>query len=191
MRNKGVSSAVLLLLAVAWSAQAATVYRTVDEQGRVHFSDRPLSGGSPVSVPRPDVVPAAPAVSSGPSASVQPGAPSAYRRFVIASPANESTIPPGYAGDIQVSVTVVPSLDKVHRVRLMLDGRISQSALHATVFMVSGVERGEHTLQAEMLDRQGRVLRRTPPVTVFVHRARVNRQAGQGPVGGVSGVNTP
>ncbi|MCX2524170.1 DUF4124 domain-containing protein [Larsenimonas rhizosphaerae] len=191
MRKKGAGIAALLLLAGAWGAQAATVYRTVDEQGQVHFSDHPLPGGNPVSVPTPGVVPAVPRGMATPSASVQQDAASAYRRFVIDSPANESTIPPGYAGDIQVSVTVVPALEKVHRVRLMLDGRVSQSALHATVFMVSGVERGEHTLQAEMLDRQGNVLRRTPPVTVFVHRARVNRRAGQGPVGGVSGVNTP
>ncbi len=38
-------AALALLAAAAAPAAAATVYRWVDEQGRVHFSDRPPPGG--------------------------------------------------------------------------------------------------------------------------------------------------
>jgi len=179
----GVASLLLALVPVI--ASAATVYRHVDEQGNVSYSDRPDSGEA-VTLSPLTVVPATPdasssSLSSSPRSSArnsnsQPAAPPflPYSTFRIASPKNEQTLPTGYAGNVQVELSIEPELRDDHRVRLLVDGQISQSAMHSPVFMVTGLERGEHQLVAELLDADGRVRHRSEPVTLFVQRASVN-----------------
>ncbi|WP_245184633.1 DUF4124 domain-containing protein [Halomonas salinarum] len=176
-------SLILALMPVI--ASAATVYRHVDEQGNVSYSDRPQRGEA-VTLSPLTVVPAPPQASS-PSASNgasndqrssnnQSAAPPflPYSTFRIASPKQEQTLPTGYAGNVQVELSIEPELRDDHQVRLLVDGQVSQSALHSPVFMVTGLERGEHQLVAELLDAEGRVRHRSEPVTLFVQRASVN-----------------
>ena len=185
-RSKVIWPAVVaLLLALApVMASAATVYRHVDEQGNVSYSDRPDQGEA-VTLSPLTVVPATPDASSSSSLNSRPqpgnaGSQSAsspflpYTTFRIASPNNEQTLPTGYAGNVQVELSIEPALRDDHRVRLLVDGQISQSAMHTSVFMVTGLNRGEHQLVAELLDANGRVRHRSEPVTLFVQRASVN-----------------
>ncbi|GEM_PF-285826 len=178
----GVAALVLALLPLI--ASAATVYRHVDEQGNVSYSDRPDSGEKMTLAPL-TVVPATPDASSSSSLNnrsqssnrnSQPAAPPflPYSTFRIASPTNEQTLPTGYAGNVQVELSIEPALRDDHRVRLLVDGQVSQSAMHSSVFMVTGLERGEHQLVAELLDADGRVRHSSEPVTLFVQRASVN-----------------
>ena len=185
-RSKVIWLAVVsLLLALApVMASAATVYRHIDEQGNVSYSDRPDQGEA-VTLSPLTVVPATPDASSSSSLNnrPQPGNSSSqsasspflpYTTFRIASPNNEQTLPTGYAGNVQVELSIEPALRDDHRVRLLVDGQISQSAMHTSVFMVTGLNCGEHQLVAELLDANGRVRHRSEPVTLFVQRASVN-----------------
>ncbi len=173
--------ALMALSLVPLTASAATVYRHVDAQGNVSYSDRPERGEA-VTLSPLTVVPAAPktpspaARTNTPEASAPSAAPPflPYSTFRIASPTNEQTLPTGYAGNVQVELSVAPALRDDHRIRLLVDGRISQSALHSDVFMLSNLERGEHQISAELLDADGRVRHRSEPVTLFVQRASVN-----------------
>ena len=45
------------------------------------------------------------------------------------------------------------------------------------MFALSQLERGEHQIQAELLDAQGRVRLSTPAITLYVQRASVNLPA--------------
>lgn len=175
----------LLLALMPLAASAETVYRHVDEQGNVSYSDRPQRGEA-VTLSPLTVVPAPP---QAPSSSASNGVSNAqrsgsiqsaaspflpYTTFRIASPKQEQTLPTGYAGNVQVELSIEPELRDDHQVRLLVDGQISQSALHSTAFMVIGLERGEHQLVAELLDADGQVRHRSEPVTLFVQRASVN-----------------
>jgi hypothetical protein len=178
---------LVLVLGVSMSltAQAQTVYRTTDAQGNVIFTDNPERGGEEYQPPRLTVVPSrgdvredqmAPRTEGGgTAATASPGQPfMPYDSFIIRSPANETTLPLGAGGGFQVELGIEPALREDHRVRLLLDGRVSQSAMHTEAFMVAGIERGEHVLQAELLDASGEVRHRTSPVILYVQRASVN-----------------
>lgn len=178
---------LVLVLGVSMSlaAQAQTVYRTTDAQGNVIFTDDPDRGGQEYEPPNLTVVPSrvdsgdarmAPRIETeGSAAAASPGQPfMPYDRFTIRSPSNEATLPVGAAGGLQVELGIEPALREDHRVRLLLDGRVSQSAMHTEAFMVAGIERGEHVLQAELLDANGEVRHRTSPVTLYVQRASIN-----------------
>ncbi|WP_373190355.1 DUF4124 domain-containing protein [Halomonas sp.] len=184
--NKAV---VLLVLGLAVSvvAQAQTIYRTTDAQGNVVFTDNPARGGEIVDLQPLTVVPgrtdagALPPVSEDASgnggsavSTASPGQPfMPYDSFGIVSPRDGETLPTGAAGDVQVTLRIQPDLRKDHRVRLLVDGQISQTAMHTDTFLLNDLNRGEHVLQAELLDASGAVRHRTAPVTLYVQRASI------------------
>lgn len=182
--NKAVLTLVLVMT-FGVAAEAQTIYRTTDAQGNVVFTDNPDRGGEQVELAPVTVVPsrgearagqAAPRLGSVP-ASTSPGQPfMPYDSFRIVSPTHEQAFPVGAAGNITVDLGVEPGLREDHRVRLLVDGQVSQSAMHTTAFMVPNMNPGEHVLQAELLDAGGEVRHRTSPVTIYVLRANVNRQ---------------
>lgn len=181
---------VIVVLALAAQAGATTVYRTTDAQGNVVFTDDPGRGGEKVELEPVTVVPsrregrdaesatprAAPQESSReprePRAARSPFLP--YDRFRITRPADGQTLPTGAAGNLAVELAVEPPLREDHRVRLLLDGEVGQSALHTDAFLLNNLPPGEHELQAELLDADGEVRHRTEPVTVYVQRASLH-----------------
>lgn len=181
---------LLLVACLPWAGlQAATVYRTTDAEGNVVFTDQPSEGGERVDlepltvVPSPEPAPSPPVVRARDPASARPSAGAVsgpfmpYSTFRIASPQDEETLPTGAAGNAQVALDIDPDLRDDHRVRLLLDGQVSQSALHTSVFMLTNLNRGEHRLQAELLDASGQVRHRSEPVTLYVQRASINLPA--------------
>ncbi|MDO0945272.1 MULTISPECIES: DUF4124 domain-containing protein [Chromohalobacter] len=161
-------------------AQATPIYRSVDSQGNVTYSDRP--GGDQVEVAPVNTVPSRPAPAPRETAANEAasgaGEPEAstftpYERLRIAAPTNESTLPTGAAGDTQVSVALSPELREGHRLRLVVDDEVRQPPQQATTFSLTGLERGEHTLRVELVDAEGRVRQRSAPVTLYVQRASV------------------
>ncbi|MCK0745118.1 DUF4124 domain-containing protein [Chromohalobacter nigrandesensis] len=159
------------------AAQATPVYRSVDAQGNVTFSDRPV--GEQVNVGTVNTVPsqareerdrqvadaAIEAESDAESSFTD------YERLAIAAPGDESTLPTGAAGDTQVRVAISPELREGHRLRILVDGEASGAAQHATTFSVTELVRGEHTLRVEVVDTEGRVRQRSAPITLYVQRA--------------------
>ncbi|MGO2131825.1 MAG: DUF4124 domain-containing protein [Halomonas sp.] len=176
-------------------AQAQSIYQTIDRHGNVTFTDHPGHGGKQIHLPPLPLLPAmapqqvAPAAvalqpvsgsGSGPESEpgqspTRPGLPfMPYDTFSISTPVNSQTLPLGAAGNAQVLLNIQPALRKDHRVRLLLDGQISQSAMHTTTFILSNLNRGSHQLQAELIDASGTVRHRTPAQIIHVQRASIN-----------------
>ncbi len=70
-----------------------------------------------------------------------------------------------------MALLIEPPLRTDHQVRLLVDGRVSQTALHTSAFMLSNLASGRYELQAELLDARGEIRHRTPPVSLVVERA--------------------
>ncbi|MDR5897384.1 DUF4124 domain-containing protein [Halomonas vilamensis] len=171
MRHIPAIKVVAFLLGVLLAAPlpAQTVYRVVDEQGRVTFTDNPASGGDEVEVtPLPSVSSsrAAPKASAQAPQRRAPGRPfMPYDRFMIETPRDNTRLAnPTTAVELSVS----PRLRDDHQVRLRVNGEISQSALHSEAFWLANLPAGTHQLQAELLDSQGHVRHQTPPVHITV-----------------------
>jgi len=157
---------------------AASVYRHVDADGNVVYSDEPQAGH------RVDLKPITvvdPVKTETRTRSAEPTAASAsaidYARFTITSPSNGQTLPTGQAGNVQVKLAIEPALQQGDRVQLRVDGEVRQSPLHTSVFALSQLERGEHRLQAELVDAKGQVRLSTPAVTLYVQRASIHLPA--------------
>lgn len=161
--------AVLLLVCAAGIGRAATVpvYKTVNPDGSVSFSDQPQPGAvelhiAPVQTYQPPALPA-PA-----PARAKPHAVSGYALVAIVSPRAGQTFHDG-GGDVPVQVRVVPALHDGDRIAITLDGKeVETSVAHS--FLLHNVFRGTHTLGARVIGANGEVRASAPTVTFYMHR---------------------
>ncbi|WP_447554987.1 DUF4124 domain-containing protein [Vreelandella sp. EE22] len=159
------SAALCLSLSLGLEhAQAQTVYRVLDGQGNVTYTDNPERGGEAITLmPLPSVQSAPPSATPARTRPGQPFMP--YDRFAIESPLPEALIEKAMT---PVEVRVQPPLRDDHQIQLLVNGEISQSALHSEAFWLTGLPEGRHRLEAELLDSQGRVQHRTQAVSINV-----------------------
>jgi len=137
-----------LLVAFPVVCSPAGVYKSVGPDGRIQYTDRPVSGAEPTRISRdraksqPDVT--QPAAESG--AQLGP-----YTAFEIASPAPGVTVR-SETGDLPVSLLLDPALMPAHKLRVLLDGQLVPGAVPGTQATLKGIGYGSHRLQAEVLD---------------------------------------
>ena len=162
--------ATVLLLAVA-VATHAEVYRYVDEDGNVIFSDTPREGAEAIELGETTIVPALKPQRQW--SNTYPDTQAAavpYENIAIASPPNGETL-----RDVQlvtVSVALSPGLQTSfgHEVQLYVDGAPFGQPGEATQFVLEDVERGAHELQAAVFNRSGRELKRSSASVFFLHK---------------------
>ena len=153
-------------------AEAREVYRWVTPDGTVHYADEPRPGANRILLPEwvpPKIIrPMAPPLTLPAVDSPEPGG---YRQLAITSPAPEENIHDNQ-GIVKVSVQVSPRLvaDKDHLIQLLLDGQARGKPSPALRQSFEGVERGEHTVAAQVLDRNNQVLMTSEPVVFYMKR---------------------
>ena len=163
-------SMLMALVLLAATAHAA-VYTYIDANGNRVFTDQPGKGAERVPMPRSSssaptaVTPARTAKVPVPS---KP-APMRYQMLRILGPLPDSAVREEN-GSLIVTITSEPALQPGHRYRLLLDGEIAQAPGRSPVFALSNVDRGTHTLAAEIIDQDDHVIERTPAQPVHLQR---------------------
>ena len=166
---------ILLLLALlASAASASEIYKWVDEDGVVHFSDQPRAGAERVTLPKANTIPAPVRAQRQDTDDVdgeqQAEEPFAYQSLEITSPAPEETLW-NIEGVLSVSLALTPALQAGHRVRVYFDG--NPQDVSGTSFQLEEVWRGVHNLQAEVVDEAGQLMIRSQPNRFYVQQNTV------------------
>ncbi len=167
---------ILLLLAMGQSAVVAQqVYKTVDENGNVTFTDQPPdSSAKPITISEPNLSrPPEPSVFPEEAATRDGDGGGASYEVTITSPANETIIPRG-PGNFSVSATVSPALGGDHQLQLMMDGEAHEEPQRSGSWSLTNVFRGQRDITVAVVDKKGKVLSESEPVTVFVFRPSTN-----------------
>ena len=171
--------AVISLLAAGLAA--AQAYRWVDEDGVVHYSDRPQPGAERIDLPRqePRARAAAPAPRVGATVDedAEPEAPFSYESLSVASPGAEVTLW-NIEGILNVSLDLQPALQPGHQVRVYFDGEAR--TVTGTSFQIEDVWRGVHNIQAEILDQNGDLMIRSRTNRFYVQQNTVVRRRAPG-----------
>lgn len=163
---------------LATAAAAGEAYRWVDEDGVVHYSDRPRDGAERVELSDTNTVgiriPSRRSTAAaqeddagdeGEEESVR------YESLEIASPAAEETLW-NIEGVLNVSLSLTPALKPGHRVRVYFDGE--PRMVSGTSFQINEVWRGVHNIQAEVLNEAGELMIRSRPNRFYVQQNTVN-----------------
>ena len=185
-RGFAVLALALVSLIISSGALAASkIYRTVDEDGNVIFTDIPPRGDEmaktrtveldsfnsyqpqgTITLRSPDG--REPWIVEDETETDDPSVEVNYQFLGITSPTNDATIRDN-AGNLRIAAKISPELQPGHRLRLLLDGSPQQTSRNPD-FYLSNVDRGTHQLSVEVLDERGTVLITSP--TSVVHMMR-------------------
>ena len=171
METRTIFTLLALLLAVGATADVA--YTWTDENGVVHYSDRPQPGAEMVELGqsrarRPSSRPRAATQATANDESSVPS--SGYESIEIASPGAEETLW-NIEATLNVTVALTPGLRPGHRVRVYFDG--TPQMVGGASFQLQEVYRGVHNLQAEVIDETGKLIIRSRPSRFYVQQNTV------------------
>lgn len=169
MENRPVFALLVLLFAAGAFADA---YTWTDEDGVVHYSDRPHPDAetidlSEISGHRPEPTTSSPpARNNAPPPDLTPR----YTGIEITNPTAEETLW-NIETVLNVDLELTPSLMPGHQIRVYFDGM--PRIVSSTNFQVQEVYRGVHNLQAEIIDETGTLLIRSRPSRFYVQQNTV------------------
>lgn len=155
----------LLLVVPVLSAQAE-VYRYVDKHGNHVFTDSPPEGAEKVP-PKPVMTMPFPKVSPITNGRVEVKKPAiAEYKITLLSPPADMVYRRG-EGAVPVAVSVSPSLREGHSLEVRLDGKpVKDSAIP----LDESLDRGTHTLTAQIVDAKGNVVAAAQSVSFHVQQ---------------------
>lgn len=170
---------LLLFLFGLVSPVEAEIYKWMDADGVVQYSDEPRPGAKPITLPEvssyqfriPEPIEPLkgkkqagknPAASPSPN----PGSPT-ERQFRILSPTNNQVIPSN-SGQTLVQFDVTPPLGQKELIRLQLDGETVADKVVTSIVLLPNLSTGSHVLEARILDPTGKTIQRAKTVLIHV-----------------------
>ena len=174
IRAISVAGVFLLSVSAAW---AAGIWKIVDEDGNVVYTDQPPKDGStPMDLPELSIIATDIQVKHTPVGGKKAKARTSgelrklYRDFRITRPLPEETFW-GTANEVVVTwgskIPLTPDIS----VRLFVDGKAQEASPTGGVSLT--LDRGEHKVSAELRDAGNRRIMRTESVTFFVKQNSV------------------
>jgi len=172
---------ITLIATLAAGAVLAQAYKWTDEDGIVHYSDRPQEGAERVQLvsdgrrPRPAPPPVARADTgaAGEAAAETQAFRFSYESLTIGAPLAEETLW-NIEGVLQVTLNLQPALQSDHRIRVYFDG--TPRMVPRTSFEIEEVYRGVHNIQAEIIDASGTMMIRSMPNRFYVQQNTISRR---------------
>lgn len=147
---------------------SADVYRAVDADGNIVFSDTPMPGGEKIEISEPTIIPSAKISAPRRTEKLSPKA-NDYASVQIVSPSNEQTFRNVEQIEVQVAITPALEVQMGDRLQLYVDGAAYGEPASATQFTIEQPERGEHRLEVAVIGPAGEAAR-SESVVIFVHR---------------------
>ena len=152
----------LALILCSLSIQAE-IYRGVDEEGNVFFSDQEQPNSELIPTPTPNLTPGfvpekKQAADTKTEAEVTKDI--SYKSFSIISPANDATVISS-PGNLPVSLSINPMLNTKQGdyIRLYIDNKMVINNTTSLNTTIPNVDRGQHSLKAELVNKSGKAIK--------------------------------
>jgi len=167
------------LLSLSSSLTTATemkIYRWVDQEGKVHFSDTAAPGTAEIEVKNNNllstenkkrVLTNLPTVAD----ESHDKTPISYQA-TITSPEDDKALRSNN-GSIDIHVSTTPAKTNTQTLQLYLDGKKLGSPQLSPIIQAQNINRGTHQVQVELLDKNGKTLTKTQIVTVHLQRITI------------------
>jgi hypothetical protein len=176
-RTLQIAIALILLFSVTLALAASSrIYRTVDEDGNVVFTDIPPREGETaeqIIVTTPNTFDSEQVLGPREEWVVEPEdeveeQTFSYSSLIVRSPVNDAPIREN-AGNITIVSVASPTLRLGHKMRLMIDGQLVEEGNRAE-FSLTNVDRGTHWVVMEIYDADGELLIRSEPSSFHMLR---------------------
>jgi hypothetical protein len=166
-----------LLFSLSPIVAQAEIYKHINKDGTVEYTDTPSIDAKPVILPKLTIwhldkpLPT-PTTTTPNTTSHKPSHKMAdYQSLVFVSPQDNSAF---YAtnGELAVSVKTSPSLQNGDRIEFLVDGQsvLTTSSTHGTL---KNLDRGTHQFSAKIIDKSGKALFSGNTITVTIHKPSI------------------
>jgi len=162
----------LLLLLITFAAQA-DVYRSVDKQGNVIFSDTSTDNAEKIELQESYIYTPPVIIDEAddelPSPLVEMAVPD--YSIVITSPSQNEAIREN-AGNITITIAVTPALNTERGDKLIfsLDGLLKSETQDANSYTFTNVDRGSHIAVVSIVDKTGKVMKASKSILFHLQR---------------------
>ncbi len=179
--------ALVLVAPLAWGE----IYKRENADGSISFSDQPMTGGDAVKLRKPNVFKEKNAPEKKPNSlkvnqdpkkegaakqaeKAKPAKPVepefvGYKSFSLDSPVDGKTFQ--NQRNLSVSFSINPELRPGDKIQLKVDGQPFGDPVSSSSVSVHNLNRGQHTLQGDVIDKTGRVMISSNSVVVYIHYA--------------------
>jgi len=171
---------ILFFVLFHTTATHAEMYKWVDKDGNISYSDQPpykgaekLEAPALTSVPATDIPEKKPEPTSE-SDKEDKNKTTKYTYLRITSPENDATVR-NNSGNFSISFNIQPSLNtkQGHYFSVHMDGKTMHDKLSSLSANMTNIDRGSHSLSVSVKDKKGKTIRKSKPITVYVHRQTV------------------
>jgi len=142
----------LLLLTIMGFAVAETVYKSVDENGNIIFTDKPSNDAEEIKLQELQTI-KNPNPAKYTSRPKQPKKEAPYKSFLVSNPADGAGIRSN-TGDVSISLLLQPPLRSGHKIIISMDGKEVSNGSTSSV-PLQNVDRGTHNISASVVDGSG------------------------------------
>jgi len=165
---------LLLIFFLSLPAFARDVYKSVNADGVVIYSDTYVEGAERIRVRDSKSTTTAPAEQADQQEQGTAAAPGTggYESLEVVQPENDATIRSN-EGNVSVGLAVSPGLAQGHKVKIVVDGNELEGEMPTTQFALSNLNRGTHTLVTRIVDEAGNVLISSNPITFHLRQASI------------------
>lgn len=185
---------VIIVLLAGSGFATAGVYRWVDENGQIHFSDKAKAGAEQIKLKEtsvytppaeidPDAADQTKPDAGAADANINPDTVLEYEVISVVSPENNQVVR-STEGTVDISVELRPGLQPGHKIRVYLNGTQAAQDLETTQITLQNMDRGTHSLEVAVIDDKNNELKRSGAVSFHMLRLAEPRTA---PFGGSAG----
>lgn len=134
---------------------AETIYKTVDENGNIIFTDKPSEDAEEIKIEKLQTIdnPNPAKFKPTPKTSEEDKSP-IYKTFVVTSPENGAGIRSNI-GNVNISLSLEPALSAGHKMIISMDGKEVGTGSRVSL---QNVDRGTHTISAKVVDGDAKTL---------------------------------
>jgi len=175
MRNILIKVFLITLLLSAFSSHAQ-LYKGVDEKGNVFYSDKPFESAEKFTPLPLSIVDAPKAKPEEPVKEEKPVA-FKYTDFDIVAPKNNETIWNESAVTVLLNLRPALNAELGHSIWLMQNGNPVIKNSQSMALSIGRLERGAHQLQAQVRDKQGKIIVRSRAIVAHIKHAVVRPRA--------------
>ena len=152
------------------------VYKRVNPDGSVDYSDQPTEDTKVMKVPKdstftmPSTPPLSSSRSSKPNTEADPAA--IYESIEITAPENDEAIRSN-EGRVTAIAKSVPMARKGHSYRWSMDGRVLEQKVSSPILQMINTNRGTHNLEVAIVDSSGNTLITSDTIVFHLQRVSV------------------
>jgi len=153
----------------------AAIYKWVDEDGGVHFSDEHHKGAEKISSEDVPTYEALPIPKLKPISDEKMKASEPYYSLYIVEPKRDTTVR-NNMGYVNIDFEVKPGLYPGDTLLVLLDGKVIQKRRYEANISLLNVERGTHTIELQIIGKDKKLKIRTRPVRFHMRKAYRNHR---------------